>query len=63
MGSRRKTLANALARGLGLAPGEARALIEEARLEPGRRGETLSIAEFLALARVWLARARTERRG
>jgi len=63
MGTRRKTLANALARGLGLPPGEARALIEGARLEPGRRGETLSITEFVALAREWLARGGGEGRG
>jgi 16S rRNA (adenine1518-N6/adenine1519-N6)-dimethyltransferase len=62
MGTRRKTLANALARGLGLAPGGARALIEEAMLKPGRRGETLSIAEFVALARAWLARGGVEGR-
>jgi len=58
MGARRKTLANALARGLGLAAGEARALLEEARLDPDRRGETLSIPEFAALARAWIGRGR-----
>ena len=62
MGTRRKTLANALATGLGLAPEEARVLIEAAMLEPGRRGETLSIAEFVALARSWVARGGAEGR-
>ena len=63
MGTRRKTLANALAHGLGLAASEARGLIEGAMLEPGRRGETLSIAEFVALGRAWLSRGGVEGRG
>ena len=56
MGSRRKTLANALARGLRLPGPEARALLEEARIEGSRRGETLSIGEVLGLARAWIRR-------
>jgi 16S rRNA (adenine1518-N6/adenine1519-N6)-dimethyltransferase len=54
MGSRRKTLANALARGLSLPAAEARALLDGAGLDPGRRGETLSLAELLGLAREWI---------
>jgi 16S rRNA (adenine1518-N6/adenine1519-N6)-dimethyltransferase len=56
MGSRRKTLANALARGLRLEGKETRALLEEAALNGARRGETLSIAEFLTLAKTWIRR-------
>lgn len=48
---RRKTVANALARGLGIAPEEGRALLHGAGVDPGRRGETLSVAEWLAIAR------------
>ena len=58
MGSRRKTLANALARGLRLEGFETRALLGEAMLDGARRGETLSIAEFLTLARAWIRRGR-----
>ena len=54
MGSRRKTLANALALGLGEAV-DVRGLLERAGVDPKRRGETLSIEEFVGLARVWLA--------
>jgi len=54
MGTRRKTLANALARGLELSTGDARAILADAWLDPVRRGETLSPAEFVALARARL---------
>ena len=54
MGTRRKTMANALAHGLGLAGPRARALMESAGIRPERRGETLSIDEWLALSRRWL---------
>jgi 16S rRNA (adenine1518-N6/adenine1519-N6)-dimethyltransferase len=47
---RRKTLANALAGGLGLAAGRAREAIAAASIEPGRRAETLNLAEFARLA-------------
>jgi 16S rRNA (adenine1518-N6/adenine1519-N6)-dimethyltransferase len=47
---RRKSLANALAAGLGLGAERARQLIEAAGIEPGRRAETLSLAEFARLA-------------
>lgn len=53
-GQRRKTLANALA-GAKLVPGwerrEWEALLKECGIEPRRRGETLSLAEFATLAR------------
>ena len=58
MGTRRKTLANALARGLELSGDEARALLLESAIDPVRRGETLSVAEFVTLARAWLRRGR-----
>jgi 16S rRNA (adenine1518-N6/adenine1519-N6)-dimethyltransferase len=46
---RRKTLANALAGGLGLSVGAAREAAARSGLDPGRRAETLTIAEFVAL--------------
>jgi 16S rRNA (adenine1518-N6/adenine1519-N6)-dimethyltransferase len=49
-GQRRKSLANALASGLGLAAERARAMCDAAGIEPGRRAETLSLAEFARLA-------------
>ena len=49
---RRKSLANALAAGLGLGAERARRLIEAAGIDPGRRAETLSLAEFARLAAV-----------
>jgi 16S rRNA (adenine1518-N6/adenine1519-N6)-dimethyltransferase len=51
-GQRRKSLANALAAGLGTGPERARRLVEAAGLDPGRRAETLSLAEFARLAAV-----------
>jgi len=47
--SRRKTLANALAGGLGLSLVAARAAAARAGVDPGRRAETLNIDEFVAL--------------
>jgi 16S rRNA (adenine1518-N6/adenine1519-N6)-dimethyltransferase len=47
---RRKSLANALAAGLGLGAERARRLVEAAAIDPGRRAETLSLAEFARLA-------------
>jgi 16S rRNA (adenine1518-N6/adenine1519-N6)-dimethyltransferase len=55
MGTRRKTVANALAHGLGIDGSRARAILESAGIGPERRGETLSIDEWLAVARRWLA--------
>jgi 16S rRNA (adenine1518-N6/adenine1519-N6)-dimethyltransferase len=58
MGTRRKTLANAIGLGLGFGADEARALLGDAGLDPVRRGETLTLEEFLALARAWIRRGR-----
>ena len=49
-GQRRKSLANSLAAGLGLGAERARRLCEAASIDPGRRAETLSLAEFARLA-------------
>jgi 16S rRNA (adenine1518-N6/adenine1519-N6)-dimethyltransferase len=48
---RRKTLANALAAGLGVPVGTAREAATSAGVDPGRRAETLNIEEFAELAR------------
>ncbi|HMH74987.1 MAG TPA: 16S rRNA (adenine(1518)-N(6)/adenine(1519)-N(6))-dimethyltransferase RsmA, partial [Candidatus Udaeobacter sp.] len=49
-GQRRKSLANSLAAGLSLGAERARWLCEAAAIDPGRRAETLSLAEFARLA-------------
>jgi len=49
---RRKNLANALAAGLGLSVKHARTIVATAGIAPGRRAETLSLAEFARLAHV-----------
>lgn len=49
-GQRRKNLANALAAGLGLSADHARAIAAGVGIDPGRRAETLSLAEFARLA-------------
>ena len=49
-GQRRKNLANALSAGLALSAERARALVTGAGIDPGRRAETLSLAEFARLA-------------
>jgi 16S rRNA (adenine1518-N6/adenine1519-N6)-dimethyltransferase len=54
--ARRKTIANALARGIGMEPNAARSLLDEAGIDPSRRGETLAVEEWIALARASLAR-------
>jgi len=48
---RRKTLANALAAGLAMAVEDARRAVAEAGVDPGRRAETLTIDEFVGIAR------------
>ena len=48
---RRKTLANALASGLGVAVATVREAAAGAGVDPGRRAETLNIQEFAAVAR------------
>ena len=50
---RRKSLANALASGLGLAVERARAMCDAAGIDAGRRAETLSLAEFARLAQAY----------
>ena len=47
---RRKSLANALAAGLGIPVERARALLADAGIDAGRRAETLSLAEFARAA-------------
>lgn len=49
----RKQLRNALAGGLGAAPAIAEALLAVAGVDPRRRAETLSVAEWAALYRAW----------
>lgn len=49
---RRKTLANAL-KGAGLAAGDVATVLAAAGVDGGRRGETLSLAEFAAVANAW----------
>ncbi len=49
---RRKTLSNAL-KGGGIAAEEVRDILDTARIDGGRRGETLSLEEFAALADAW----------
>jgi 16S rRNA (adenine1518-N6/adenine1519-N6)-dimethyltransferase len=46
---RRKTLANALAGGLGVSVATARQWLAAAGIDPGRRAETLSLEEFSRL--------------
>ena len=48
---RRKTLANALAAGLGRPADVLRSAMESAGIDPGRRAETLTISEFAELSR------------
>ena len=48
-GQKRKTLRNSLAAGLNLPTGEAEKLLLQAGIEPSRRAETLSIAEWARL--------------
>jgi 16S rRNA (adenine1518-N6/adenine1519-N6)-dimethyltransferase len=49
-GQRRKSLANSIAAGLNMSAERARALCASARVDPGRRAETLSMEEFARLA-------------
>ncbi len=48
---RRKQIKNALGAGLGLPPGEVAAVMARTGIEPQRRAQTLSLAEWAALAR------------
>jgi 16S rRNA (adenine1518-N6/adenine1519-N6)-dimethyltransferase len=49
---RRKTLTNAL-KAAGIAGDKIKGLLEAAGIDGGRRGETLSLAEFAAIANAW----------
>jgi 16S rRNA (adenine1518-N6/adenine1519-N6)-dimethyltransferase len=49
---RRKSLANAVAAGLAISADRARRLAREAGIDPGRRAENLSLADFARLAAV-----------
>ncbi len=52
-GQRRKTLNNTLtarAADFGLSPEQLRAILTDLAIDPGRRGETLSLAEFVAVS-------------
>ncbi len=55
-GGRRKTLANALSKGLAVTANEARALLASAGIDAGRRAETLNVDEWLRIARAEGAR-------
>jgi len=57
--ARRKTLANALPHDsrMSMSKEEAVALLSQSDIEPGRRAETLTAAEFLALAKALAARS------
>ncbi len=55
--TRRKTLANALAGGLGWDRDETRRLLMGAGIDPDRRGETLSLQEFVRVADAYSERA------
>lgn len=50
-GGRRKTLANSLGHGLGIGAERARAMLERAGVDPGRRAETVSVEEWVQVAR------------
>jgi 16S rRNA (adenine1518-N6/adenine1519-N6)-dimethyltransferase len=52
-GQRRKTLLNALSGGLGLPREQVETVLRNAGIDPQRRGETLTLEEFIALSR-WL---------
>jgi 16S rRNA (adenine1518-N6/adenine1519-N6)-dimethyltransferase len=53
MGTRRKTIANSLARGMDAEIPGVRAFLGAAAIDAERRGETLSAEEWIRLARVW----------
>lgn len=58
-GQRRKTLANALKAG-GMPQEQLQTVLAQAGIEPTRRGETLSLEEFAAIANGFSAQKRTE---
>lgn len=50
---KRKTLRNSLSAGLGIPPAQAAALLQAAGIDPQRRAETLGLAEWERLSRLW----------
>lgn len=60
-GQRRKTLLNALSGGLGLPREQVQSVLQETGIDPQRRGETLSLEEFIVLSQRLLGDARTTR--
>ncbi len=50
-GGRRKTLANSLGHGLDIGAEKARAVLTKAGIDPGRRAETVSVDEWIQVAR------------
>jgi 16S rRNA (adenine1518-N6/adenine1519-N6)-dimethyltransferase len=54
-GQKRKQMRNSLAAGLNLTGEQAAALLTQADIDPMRRAETLTLAEWARLARAWLA--------
>ena len=59
--ARRKQLRNALAIGLGCRAGEAETMLSEAGIDPGRRAQTLTLAEWAALYRAYRGTAASVR--
>ena len=53
MGTRRKTVANSLARGMEMDAASVRSLLASAGIDSERRGETLGAEEWVCLARAW----------
>ena len=53
MGTRRKTVANSLARGMELDAASVRPVLTSVGIDPERRGETLGADEWIRLARSW----------
>jgi len=60
-GQRRKTLLNALSGGLGLPREQVEAGLRNAGIDPQRRGETLTLEEFIVLSRWLLGDVQTAR--
>ncbi|MBK8834777.1 MAG: hypothetical protein IPO29_07920 [Anaerolineae bacterium] len=52
---RRKQLINTLSTGVGLSKIDAAELLLKAKVEPSRRPETLTVAEWIRLSQVYLA--------
>ena len=56
----RKQMRNSLAQGLSVSGGDAEGLLAQARIDPHRRAETLSMAEWAALYYAWAEGASQE---